>query len=58
MVYCKSYLADGISIVKKNEKGIMWVKFDKTFFEMQCDMFTVSAIFRQKIQDCIRMVTV
>ena len=39
MVYCKSYLADGISIVKKNEKGIMWVKFDKTFFELQCDIF-------------------
>ena len=39
VIYCKSALADGISTVKRNENGIMWIKFDKVFFNLENDIY-------------------
>ena len=39
VIYCKSYLSDGISIVKRDEKGICWIKFDKLFFKFESDIY-------------------
>ena len=39
VVYCKSAMADGISTVKRNENGIMWIKFDKVFFNLENDIY-------------------
>ena len=39
VVYCKSYLADGISIVKRDDKGIFWIKLDKLFFKLESDVY-------------------
>ena len=39
VIYCKNPIAEGVKLIKSNDKGIMWVKFDKMFFSLERDTF-------------------
>ena len=38
-IYYKTHLSKGVSIVKKHDRGILWIKFDKCVFNMDKNSF-------------------
>ena len=39
VIYCKNKVASGIKLAKFNDKGIMWIKFEKIFFSLDSDIY-------------------